>query len=444
MISRPSLKTRQKIRRVIFLLLAVGLGVMLAWHFHPRPEPVAVVPLYNDLKLAEAVELKLRIGPGDFFAGVLERAGITAPEAARLIADIRPVYDLASIRSGRTLTLFFENGKLRNFVYPIDRDTYLEAEHDGQGRYNGRVRAVPYQVRRQVARITIVNSLYESTEASGEKLELFEPLAQIFEYDVDFNRDIQPGDTIAAVVDKKYLNGKLAGYGDILAAELVNNGKTIRIVRYRAPSGSVGYYLPDGRSTRRQFLRCPLPFIRVTSRFGMRHHPILGFSARHNGTDFAAPTGTPVRATASGVVTARSRDRGRGNYVSIRHSNGFASHYYHMQRFAAGLRAGQRVEQGQLIGTVGSTGLSTGPHLHYGLVKNGRYLNPLRLESPSVAPLPAPVMDDFRKYCEEICRPLSPAQPPLTAPAISGKIQALPGLRAVPIEKSSLAGQSGD
>ncbi len=444
MISRPNLLTRQKIRRATVLFLLIGLGFILTWYFSPSPEPVADAPVYNDLKLAEAIEMKVRIGPGDFFAGVLMRAGVAAPEAARLIADIRPVYDLASIHSGRTLTLYFENMRLRNLVYPIDRDSYLAAERDGQGLYRGRVMAVPYQVRRGVARLTIENSLYEATEASGEKLELFEPLSRIFEYDVDFNRDIQPGDTVAAVVDKKYLNGKLAGYGDILAAELVNNGRTIRIVRYQAPSGSFGYYLPDGRSTRRQFLRCPLPFIRVTSRFGMRQHPVLGFSARHNGTDFAAPSGTPVRATASGVVTARGRDNGRGNFVSVRHANGFASHYYHLQRFASGLRAGQRVEQGQVIGAVGSTGLSTGPHLHYGLQKNGRFFNPLSLQSPSLEPLPALMMDDFRKYSEAVCRPLAAAQPTQTAADWGNRTRQPSALRAVPLERSALGGKGGD
>jgi murein DD-endopeptidase MepM/ murein hydrolase activator NlpD len=444
MISRPGLQTRQQIRRVFFLFLAIGLGAALFWLFSPRPEPAPASPVYRDLKLAEADEVKLRIGPGDFFAGVLERAGVPATEAARLIADIRPVYDLASIRSGRTLTLYFADGRLRNLVYSIDRDSYLTAEIDGQGRYQGRVMAVPYQVRRGLARITIENSLYEATEASGEKLELFEPLSRIFEYDVDFNRDIRPGDTISAVLDKKYLNGRLAGYGDILAAEMVNNGRTIRIVRYRGPSGSFGYYLPDGRSTRRQFLRCPLPFIRVTSRFGMRQHPVLGFSARHNGTDFAAPYGTPVRATASGMVTARGRDGGRGNHVSIRHANGFASHYYHLQRFASGLRAGQRVDQGQVIGAVGSSGLSTGPHLHYGLQKNGRFINPLSLRSPSVEPLPAAQMDDFRRYCQAVCRPLSPGQPRLAATDIPDGARPLPGRTTVAAERPVLGGRGGE
>jgi len=445
MISRLTFLQRQSARKALLLFLIICLGTIIAWKFFSSPkQPEASAVVYRDLKLVEAIEMKVRIGSGDFFAGVLERAGVTAPEAARLIDDIRPAYDLANIRSGQTLTLFFESGTLRNFIYPIDRDNYLEAEHDGLGRFQGRVHAIPYEVRREVVHIRIENSLYESTMACGEKLELFEPLSQIFEYDVDFNRDVQPGDTISAVVNKKYLNGRLAGYNDILAAEMVNNGRAIRIVRYQAPSGSIGYYLPDGRSTRRQFLRCPLPFIRVTSRFGMRTHPVLGFSARHNGTDFAAPYGTPVRATASGMVTARGRDNGRGNHVSIRHANGFASHYYHLQRFAAGLHAGQRVEQGQVIGSVGSSGLSTGPHLHYGLVKNGRFLNSLRLQSPSVAPLPVQAMDGFRKYCAQICLPFSPSQKLAPQKTIGNKLRPLPSLHDTRMEKTDFSGNGRD
>jgi len=157
--------------------------------------------------------------------------------------------------------------------------------------------------------------------------------------------------------------------------------------------------------------------VRVTSRYGMRRHPILGYSRQHNGTDFAAPYGTPVRATASGVVSGRGRDNGRGNYVVIRHGNGYASHYYHLQRFAAGLRAGQRVDQGQMIGTVGSTGLSTGPHLHYGLVHNGRYINPLRLQSPSTAPLPREMLAEFQEHCARVLAPIS-GPVPVQAPAV--------------------------
>jgi murein DD-endopeptidase MepM/ murein hydrolase activator NlpD len=356
----------------------------------------------------------------------LERGGMEGREAARLVADVKPAYDLARIRSGQTMTLFFENGRLRNLVYPVDRDHFLEAARASTGGFRGRIAAVPYDVRREIVRIRITSSLYEATLASGEMMELFEPLSRMFEYDVDFNRDIQPGDLLSAVLEKKYLDGKLAAYGDILAAELLNNGKSVRVVRYPAPDGGMGYFHPDGRSTRRMFLRCPLPFVRVTSRFGMRSHPLLGYSQQHNGTDFGAPFGTPVRATASGVVTARGRDNGRGNHVAIRHANGFASQYFHLQSFAAGLRAGQRVEQGQVIGTVGSTGFSTGPHLHYGLTQNGRFLNPLRLQSPSVAPLPREKLAEFQEYCSRILAPIAGLDAGKALPAFPVKAGALP------------------
>ncbi|MEI6613287.1 MAG: M23 family metallopeptidase [Chrysiogenales bacterium] len=424
------------------LLLIICLGAMLFWQFLPSLEQPAVAEVaYRDLKLAEAREVALRIGPGDFFAGLLEGAGVGAAEVAQLIADVKPAYDLASIHSSRMLTLFFETGMLRNLIYPIDGENYLEAERAGQGRFRGRVVAIPYEVRREVIHIRIENSLYESTLASGEKLELFEPLSRIFEYDVDFNRDIQSGDLLAAVLDKKYLNGKLAAYGDILAAELVNNGKIIRIVRHESSAGAIGYYHPDGSSTRRQFLRCPLPFIRVTSRFGMRMHPVLGFSARHNGIDFGAPYGTPVRATAAGVVSGRGRDSGRGNYLIIRHGNGFTSQYFHLSRFAPTPGSRRRVEQGQVVGYVGSSGLSTGAHLHYGLLQNGRFLNPLKLQSPSIAPLPKPVLDGFRKYSEQICLPLAQAPKPASVKTINIKIRPLPNLPAANIEKSDFSGK---
>jgi murein DD-endopeptidase MepM/ murein hydrolase activator NlpD len=367
---------RRKRRRLLLLAPILVLAIFLSWRFFPRrQEAPKAAAVFHDVTLSEAQEVQVNIVPGDSGAGVLVRGGMEAREAARLIADVKPAYDLARI---------------------------LEAERDAGGGFRGRVAAVPYEVRRETVCIRIENSLYEATLASGETIELFEPLSTMFEYDVDFNRDIQPGDTISAVLEKKYLDGKLAAYGDILAAELRNGGKGIRVVRYASPGGAVGYYHPDGRSTKRMFLRCPLPFVRVTSRFGMRRHPMLGFSRQHNGVDFGATYGTPVRATASGVISGRGRDDARGNYVTIRHANGFASHYYHLNRFATGLRAGQRVEQGQVIGTVGSTGLSTGPHLHYGLARNGRFLNPLRLQSPSVAPLPREKLGEFQRYCAAV------------------------------------------
>lgn len=434
MILRPSPKLLRNRRWLPAFGLVLILAAFLAWRFFSVPRTgKALPPEFRDLTLSEAQEVQVEIIPGDCCAVALLRGGMTPGDAARLVADVRPAYDLARIRSGQAMTLFFEEGLLRNLVYAIDRDRFLAVARAADGGFSGCVADVPYEVRQETVRIRIENSLYDATLASGEMMELFEPLSRMFEYDVDFNRDIQPGDTVAAVLEKKYLDGRLAAYGDILAAEMVNNGKSIQVVRYPAPGGGADYFHPDGRSTKRMFLRCPLPFVHVTSRFGMRRHPVLGYSRRHNGTDFAAPYGTPVRATASGVVIARGRDNGRGNYVTIRHGNGYVSNYYHLQRMAFGLRNGQRVDQGQVIGTVGSTGLSTGPHLHYGLVHNGRTINPLRLQSPSTAPLPQAMLPDFQKYCNQILAPIArpaafPARP--SPPLRPGKRLPLPPSRS--------------
>ena len=357
---------------------------------------------YRDIRLAEASEVIIPIAPGEFFTQVMGKAGLELGETVRLIKEVRPVYDLARIQSGQAFTLYFRGKWLRNFFYPIDAGRYLEVARAGKGNFSGRIRDFPYQVRREMVKMTISGSLYDAALAAAEKAELVERIAAMFEYDVDFNRDIRPGDALSVIVEKKYLAGELAAYGDILAAELVSGGKTIQIVHFVSPDGSNGYYYPDGRSTRKMFLRSPLPFIRVSSSFGMRFHPILGFSARHNGIDLRAPIGTPVRATASGVITSHGFESNRGRFVILRHPNSYVSQYFHLSRFRAEIRTLMRVEQGEIIGYVGSTGLSTGPHLHYGMLKDGRYMNPLSPPSSRENPLKKEYLTDFFRRCREL------------------------------------------
>ena len=253
-----------------------------------------------------------------------------------------------------------------------------------------------------MVRMEISGSLFDAAIAAGEKAELSERVASMFEFDVDFNRDIQPGDVLSAIVEKKYLGGEISAYGEILAAELASGGRRIQIIRFVSPDGAAGFYYPDGRTTRKMFLRSPLPFIRVSSSYGMRFHPILGFSARHNGIDLRAPFGTPVRATASGVIASHGFESNRGRFVIIRHPNSYLTQYFHLSRFPAGIRTLMRVEQGEIIGYVGSTGLSTGTHLHYGLLKNGRYMGPLSPPSSRENPLKAECLPDFYRHCRNL------------------------------------------
>lgn len=365
------------------------------------PPVVEKKPVIKEKKV-EMLQIEGRVRRGDTIINALKREGIDHGAAYRFFTEVKPFYNLRKINTGKKYTLFLtsEGNEIKKFTYEIDANQYLEvSKDDPSDTFKGKIVTIPYDVRREVVNGTISYSLFETILGIGEKAELADILASLYEYDVDFNRDIQPNDSFAVIVEKKYLEGKFVAYGDVLASEFANNGKVIRLVRYTDPEGNTAFYHPDGRSVRKMFLRCPLPFMRVTSSYGYRRrHPVLGFSAQHNGVDFGAPTGTKIRASASGVVLRVGYDRGRGRFIMIRHPNKYVSHYYHLSRRARNIRSGVRVEQGQLIGYVGSTGLSTGPHLHYGLRKNGRFLNPLRLKSPTKSPVKKIYFADFERY----------------------------------------------
>ncbi len=361
----------------------------------------AVVSLVWPKTSPRLVKIEKQVRRGDTIINTLTREGLPYQAAYKFFSDVKPVYDLRKINTGKPYTLFLNSTRsdIEKFRYQIDLNQYLEVVKDGRsGSFRGKLVTLPFEKRKYLVSGKIKYSLFESIMESGEKPELADILASLYEYDIDFNRDIQPGDTFSVVVEKKYLKGEFVSYGAVLASEFSNNGKVIRVIRYTDPDGKTAYYHPDGRSVRKMFLRCPLPFMRVTSRYGMRRHPVLGFSARHRGVDFGAPRGTRVRASASGVIKRMGYDRGKGRFVMVRHPNGYISHYYHFSRFAKGMRRGRRVEQGQIIGYVGSTGLSSGPHLHYGLQKHGGYLNPLSLKSPTKSPVKPVHMKHFRGY----------------------------------------------
>lgn len=228
----------------------------------------------------------------------------------------------------------------------------------------------------------IDNSLFESVRNIGESDELAIMLADTLEWEIDFFKDLRPGDSYTLVVEKKFCKSNFVGYGKILALDFFNKGKLIRAFYYK-DKDVAGYFKPDGQSLKRGFLKAPLKFNRISSYFSAnRIHPIFRKRMPHYGVDYAASTGTPVHATASGVVVERSYRRGNGNYVKIRHANGFHTFYMHLSRFA-NLRVGSRVSQGQLIGYVGATGFATGPHLDYRIERYGRFVNPLSFKAPA-------------------------------------------------------------
>lgn len=302
-----------------------------------------------------------------------------------LVEAAKPAYDLARLAVGHPFGVALgPGGMLRAFTYGIDELRTLNVvRRDGQ--LVAAVKTRDYDTTSAVVSGTIRSSLFDAVEAAGEGDQLALDLAEIFQWDVDFHTEVQPGDSFRVVVEKQYLDGKMTRYGRILAAEFTRGPRQLRALRHEGPHGA-GYYAPDGRPLRKAFLRSPLRFTRISSRFSLsRLHPILGVRRPHLGVDYAAPLGTPVQAAADGVVVVAGWEGGYGKTVRLRHANGYETLYGHLSRID--VRRGQRVTQGTRLGAVGATGLATGPHLDYRMSRKGRFVDPLRIPLPPAAPV---------------------------------------------------------
>lgn len=242
---------------------------------------------------------------------------------------------------------------------------------------------------------TIESSLVQAVSDVGEDIELAFMLAGIYEWEIDFFHALRKGDSFRILVEKQFARDKFVGYGKILAADFINQGRFIRSLYYETDKVK-GYFKPDGTSMKKGFMKAPLRYSRISSGYTSRRlHPVTGKRQPHYGVDYAAPTGTPVYATADGTITARGYKKYNGNYIKIRHMNGYETMYLHLSKFRRSAKRGAYVRQGDLIGYVGSTGRSTGPHLDYRIIKNGSYLNPLRFKAPEKK-LPKDEVDSFK------------------------------------------------
>lgn len=337
-------------------------------------------------------------------SSVFDQHLIAGTEKAVLVASIADEFDLRRIRAGQPYTIdrMFD-GRVRRFEYEIDADRRLIATRgslEGTARFHTAIENIPKETSVVMVEGVIdrdTNSLSAALDEVGERIDLALSLADVFSGEIDFNSGLQPGDRFRVLVERHSRESKLVGYGPIFAAEFVNDGRQLRAIRFTPEGGSAAYYDDQGRSLKRFFLKSPLKFEpRVTSRFsGSRKHPILGYARAHNGVDYAAGTGAPVVSVAPGVVTLAGWTGGGGRTVKVRHPNGYETEYLHLS--AITVKQGSRVSQGDLVGRVGQTGLATGPHLHYGLKKNGRYVNPVveHRNMPPGAPVSASLMHVF-------------------------------------------------
>ena len=374
--------------------------VLLVYLFLRQPEAEEEFPEMDENVLEQPADtLKPASEPftvvdGDFPHGstlqdVLFGHSFSPEEIHWLIADTRPVYDLNRVRGGNRYRLEFgPYGQTRSFEYEISDEESLVAYFDGQA-YQAFRRPVEFETVREHLSASLSGSLWETLTRLGEKQGLIMAMAELLQWDVDFT-SVHEGDSFKVIVDKKFKDGALAKYGDVYAVQFRTGGKDFFAFRFVNPdTGKVHYYDHKGNSIRKAFLKVPFRFSpRISSGFSYnRLHPILKKRRPHLGIDFAAPKGTPVLASANGSVVAAGWNGGFGNFVKLKHGNGYQTSYGHLSRIR--VRRGSKVSQGQVIGHVGSTGLATGPHLDYRVQDpRGRYLNPRkRVAWPSDKPL---------------------------------------------------------
>jgi len=345
----------------------------------------------NEPGALQAAERTVHVGRGDTLLKLLMEEGFDRNDAHEAIDALRPVYDPRRLRIGQAITLTYVD-QPGNVAQPSLVGLRLAKSYDREA-VVGRVVEGGFeafesekQLDLQVARASgnIRNSLFEDGAAEGVPARVMVDYIRLFSYDVDFQRDIHAGDRFDLLFERyQDSDGVVAHDGQVRYAALTVAGRTYRFYRFETQDGEVDYYSENGESVRKALLRTPIDGARLSSGFGMRRHPILGYSKMHRGIDFAAPTGTPIMAAGSGTVRFAGRRGGYGKYVSIRHNAEYDTAYAHMSRIAPDVAAGRRVKQGDIIGYVGTTGRSTGPHLHYEILVNNQQINPMNVKMPS-------------------------------------------------------------
>lgn len=343
-----------------------------------------------------ASTIEVIVGRNDTLDAIFRRMALDPADLAaiRQLPGIRQSLDF--LRPGDAIKLTHRDGTVKELSRKVSETETLHVVRDDAG-FAAEMTENPVQKRIRTASATIDSSLFQAAESAQISETVALKLANVFAWDIDFVLDIREGDRFTAVYEQIYQDGKYLRDGDVLAAEFVNNGRVYRAVRYVSDSGAVGYYTPDGKPMRKAFLRAPVEFTRVSSVFNPhRLHPILNLIRGHMGTDYAAPIGTPVHAAGDGRVSFEGVRGGYGNAIVLSHSNDISTLYGHMSRFARDIHVGSHVQQGEVIGYVGMTGLATGPHLHYEYLKNGVHMDPQTVKLPGADPLPADALGNFR------------------------------------------------
>lgn len=347
---------------------------------------------------------KVEIAQGDTLAGVLQETGLTGPDTVEIVRAISEHVNPRDIRPGQVINVTFEpealqrgEMQLASLNMPLDpvKEVTVEKKED---QFVSNLKEKPLTKHAMAGTARIENSLYGSALRAGIPQSVVAEVIRVYSWDIDFQRDIRQGDSIEVMYEAETTPaGDVVRTGNMLYANLKVGGRSIPLYRFAMQDGRVDYFQPNGQSIRKTLMKTPIDGARLSSGFGMRKHPILGYNKMHKGVDFAAPTGTPIYAAGDGVVEFAGKQNGYGNYVRLRHNSTLKTAYAHMNGFARGIRAGSRVRQGDVIGYVGSTGRSTGPHLHYEVMVKNVQVNPNGVGLPIGEQLEGPEFKRFKR-----------------------------------------------
>jgi murein DD-endopeptidase MepM/ murein hydrolase activator NlpD len=347
--------------------------------------------LFNQFN-SGATKVELKVRNGDSIQKILYDQRISPTEVNNVLNALRREYNIGTLRNDQKVYLIVKREKNGNFVsrltVNIDNITSVHVFLNKDNVYETKRVTKILTKKNHLVETTIDRGIYRTAKQSGIENSIVAQFARLYGFEVDFQRDLKKNDKIK-IFYERYLDddGVSQRTGNIIYSEITNVERNIVLYRYEYPNGSIAYFTPEGKSIEKSLMRTPINGAKLSSRYGFRIHPILGYNQMHQGTDFAAPIGTPVMASGAGTVEYSGWKGGYGKFISIRHSPVYQTNYAHLQDYAKGMRRGTKVQQGQVIGYLGSTGSSTGPHLHYEVVVNGRKENSQTLKLPSAAPL---------------------------------------------------------
>ncbi len=369
----------------------------------PVIPPPPAAPVYP-------ASLSLRLGSGDTLLAMLTDTGISYEEAEAAVKAIRQIYDPRKLDAGLEVALKLDasdenpaSPKLRSLTMPVSKTAKLELQRERDGSFKAQKIEAPLVKKLVRTSGRINSSFYQTGTAIGVPVDTLTDLIHVYSYDVDFQRDIQRGSFMEVLMERmETADGTTAGYGNAVYASIDLGKRKLSVYRHTDKSGNVDYYNEKGESLRKALLRTPINGARITSRFGMRTHPILGYSKMHRGVDFGANSGTPIYAAGDGVVDYAGWKGGYGNYVKIEHGGKYATAYGHASRLAKGIKPGVRVKQGQVVAYVGSTGQSTGPHLHYEVMVGDKQVNPAGVKFKTGNSLTGKELTAFKARVEQI------------------------------------------